>query len=81
MAGIGSDPVFLYLFRFVCQAPILIVDLSSVGKRDWTLTVQDLTSWVSIVVGKHFPIVGFQDIKHKPIRRKIGAIKLLEGFL
>jgi hypothetical protein len=24
MAGIGSGPVFLYLFRFVCQAPILI---------------------------------------------------------
>ena len=40
-----------------------------------------LTSLLGIVVGKHLPIVGFQDIKHKPIRRKISAIKLLKRCL
>lgn len=39
-----------------------------------------LTSLVGIVAGKHVSIVGFQDIKHKPIRRKVGTIELLEGF-
>ena len=38
-------------------------------------------SGLTSLVGKHVSIVGFQDIKHKSIRRKVGAIESLKRFL